>query len=81
MEDRALRPSLEDPRLLNGKDETVEEVAGVIRKEEENVMYLTAKKVLKRFWRHVIPKDQETQTESRVVDELREEISRLQLLL
>lgn len=59
----------------------MEQVEGAILSEEARVMYTTAKKVLKRFWKPSYPVDAEMQTDFSVIDSLKEQISRLELII
>ncbi len=70
MDDNNLRPSLEDPTLLTQKEVYLDDVNKVVYSEEVDVMFVTAKKVLSRFWRHIIPVDAETQTDFNLVQKL-----------
>ena len=44
-------------------------------------MFVTAKKVLARFWRHIIPKDAGTQTDFNLIESLKMEITKLEMIL
>ena len=70
IDDKSLKPSLDDPTLLTQKVVQLVGVNKVVFSEEVDVMFVTAKKVLSRFWRHIIPKDAETQTEYNLVHQL-----------
>ena len=70
IDDKSLKPSLDDPTLLTQKEVYLDGVNKVVFSEEVDVMFVTAKKVLSRFWRHIIPKDAETQTEYNLVHQL-----------
>jgi hypothetical protein len=48
----------------------LDDVNKVVYSEEVDVMFVTAKKVLSRFWRHIIPVDAETQTDFNLVQKL-----------
>lgn len=44
-------------------------------------MVTTAKKVLGRFWRHVVPVDAGTQTEFNLIESLKEHINHLEMVV
>ena len=78
---KALKPSLDDPTLLTQKDVYIEQINNTIFQEESDVMVTTAKKVLGRFWRHVIPIDTGTQTEFNLIESLKDNINHLEMVI
>lgn len=54
---KMLKPSLDDPSLLTQKEIYLQGVQKTVFTEETDVMFVTAKKVLARFWRHIVQKD------------------------
>jgi len=76
-----LKPSLEDITLITQKDVQIEKMEEIVNKETFGVMSGTAKKVLARFWRHIVTAEAETQTEFNLVESLKDQISRLELII